>query len=181
MKKLLLPLFLLTASCLCAQMETIDLGRHGRLTLYILGDWTTSVSDLDSKRTVTFVPKSEDVNARCELSFSFPPTDQFERKEKLKMRVEIEGEKFADMSVERKAVARPFNLATGYGFYCNFTDPELRGKPPKKGDYKTISVGMIRLAPGVLIEVGISADGFSSEPYQQLLGAIEGMEYQPAR
>jgi hypothetical protein len=39
---------------------------------------------------------------------------------------------------------------------------------------------MIHLAPDVLAEVTISADGFNSEPYQQLLGMIEGMEFTPA-
>ena len=51
---------------------------------------------------------------------------------------------------------------TGFGFYCNFTDPELRGKPPEKGNYKVMSVGKIRLAPDVMLEVSISADSFHS-------------------
>ena len=61
------------------------------------------------------------------------------------------------------------------------TDPELRGKPPEKGNYKVMSVGKIRLNAEVLIDVTISADSFRDEPYQQLLGAIEGMEYKPGR
>jgi hypothetical protein len=85
--------------------------------------------------------------------------------------------KFADQSVEGKARGQEFSLGAGYGYYCPFTDPNLVGKKPEMGNYKTISVGMIRLAPDVLLEVSISADGFNSEPYQQLLGAIEGMEF----
>ena len=33
----------------------------------------------------------------------------------------------------------------------------------------------------VLIEVQFGGEGFSNEAYQQLLGAIEGMEYSPGR
>jgi hypothetical protein len=42
-----------------------------------------------------------------------------------------------------------------------------------------MSVGRIRLAPDILLEISISADGFRDAPYQQLLGAIEGMEFRP--
>ena len=38
-----------------------------------------------------------------------------------------------------------------------------------------MSAGKIRLAPDVLLDVSIMADDFRDEPYQQLLGAIEGM------
>ena len=68
-------------------------------------------------------------------------------------------------------------MATGYGFYCSFTDPDLRGRPPEKGNYKVMSTGKIRLAPDVLLDVSIMADDFRDEPYQQLLGAVEGMDY----
>jgi hypothetical protein len=40
-----------------------------------------------------------------------------------------------------------------------------------------MSAGKIRLNREVLLDVSIVADGFSSEPYQQLLGAIEGLEF----
>jgi hypothetical protein len=68
-------------------------------------------------------------------------------------------------------------LTSGFGFYCNFTDPHLVGKPPEPGNYKVASIGKIKLAPDTLVDVSIMADGFRDEPYQQLLGAIEGMEY----
>lgn len=40
-----------------------------------------------------------------------------------------------------------------------------------------MSSGKIRLAPDVMIDVTIMADDFKGQAYQQLLGAIEGMEY----
>ena len=102
-------------------------------------------------------------------------------KARLKLRVEADSQGVAQESVEGKAYAREFTLTTGYGFYCSFTDPKLRGRPTEKGNYKVMSVGKIRLAPDVLVDVQIMGEGFSDEAYNQLLGAIEGMEFSPGR
>jgi hypothetical protein len=100
---------------------------------------------------------------------------------RLKLRVEADAYGYAEQSVERKAIAKEFSLASGYGFYCSFTDPDLRGQPSQPGNYKVMTVGKIRLTPEVLVDVQIMADGFRDEAYQQLLGAIEGMEFTPGR
>jgi hypothetical protein len=180
MKKLL-ALFLLTAATLCAQSATLDLGSRGKLTLFILGDWRVDMTDFANQGTITIKPAKESVNAEATLTLTFPEVDRYDTKARLKLRVEADGYGMAERSVERKAVAREFMLQTGYGFYCNFTDPDLRGKPPEKGNFKGGSFGKIRLTPNVLVDVSIMADSFKDEPYQQLLGAIEGMEFTPGR
>ncbi len=176
MKKFLF-LFLLGVASAFAQSQKIDLGSRGVLTIYLEDGWTFDVSDFGDRRIVKMTPKSDKVNANCEMTITFPEQDRFDTKARLKMRVEIDASKFEDRSVEGKARAQEFNLTSGYGFYCTFTDPDLVGAKPKKGDYKNISVGLIRLAPDVVIELAINADGVKSEPYQQVLGAIEGMEF----
>ncbi len=178
MKKFL-PFFLLAAASLCAQSQKIDLGAHGRIALYLDDTWKFDVADFGDRQMVTIAPKG-DANASCALTITFPDQDRLDTKKRLSLRVEVSGTAIAGQSVEGKAIAKEFSLQTGYGYFCNFTDPDLVGKPPEKGNFKTISAGMIHLAADVLIEVTISADGFSSAPYQQLLGMIEGMEYTPA-
>jgi len=170
-------LFLLSAASLFAQSETLDLGARGRLTLYLPGEWTIDGSHFANQGMITIKPRRPDVNASCTLTITFPPTDSFDTKARLKLRVEADSFTLAEQSVERRAVAREFAVATGYGFYCSFTDPDLRGRPPEKGNYKVMSTGKIRLAPDVLLDVSIMADDFRGEPYQQLLGAVEGMDY----
>jgi uncharacterized membrane protein YvbJ len=179
--KNLVVLFLLTVVSACAQVETLDFGSRGKLTLYLPGDWKVATTDMAGQYTVTISPTKESVNASCTIAVTYPDVDRFDTKARLKLRVEADNRKDAEESVEGKAIAKEFSLTTGYGYYCNFTDPALRGKPPEKGNYKTASVGKIRLAPDVIIDVSIMADGFNSEPYQQLLGAIEGMEFKPGR
>jgi hypothetical protein len=177
MKKILALLFL-TAGCLCAQSQKVDLGSHGSITLYIDDSWKFNISDFGDRAMVSVVPKG-DVNANCQLTITYPEQDHFETKNKLRAHVVEVGAPYVEQSVEGRAVAKEFALQTGFGFYCDFTDPKLVGKPPVKDDFKTISVGVIHLAPDVLIEVAISADGFKSDPYQQLLGMVEGMDFAP--
>lgn len=177
MKKLF-ALLLLSVTGLFAQVEKLDLGSHGQVMLYHDGSWKFETADYGDRQIISIAPKGE-ANASCALTITFPEQDRLDSKKRLSMRVEINGEGLAGQSVEGKAVAKEFSLQAGYGFYCNFTDPELVGKRPEKGNFKTISAGLIHLASDVLIEVTISADGFTSEPYQQLLGMIEGMEFTP--
>lgn len=180
MKNYLL-LFLLTVAGAGAQVEKVDLGPLGRLTLYLPGDWRTNTTRNTEEITLSIQPARESVNAACTLVITLPATDRFDTKERLRVRVEADGRGMAEESVERKAIAREFTLTTGFGFYCNFTDPNLRGKPMEKGNYKVMSVGKIRVSPAVLIDVQIMGEGFSDEAYNQLLGAVEGMEYAPGR
>jgi hypothetical protein len=160
-----------------AQAETLELGRRGKITFYLLGDWKCEQTNIGDNPTLIIKPTKYQVNAQATISVTFPDRDRFDRKDKLKLQVEAENRSAAEESVEGKAVGREFNVATGYGFYVNITDPALRGKPPEKDNFKNASIGKIRLAPDILIDVSIMADGFNSEPYQQLLGAIEGMEF----
>src|SRR5688572_15986951 len=180
MKKLV-ALFLLSVACVSAQVETLDFGSRGKLTIYLPGDWKVASTDMAGTYTVTLTPRKESVNASCTVAVTFPNEDRFDTKNRLKIRVEADAYAHAEGSVEGKAIAKEFSLSKGYGFYCSFTDPELRGKPPQPGNYKVMTVGKIRLTPQVLVDVQIMADGFRDEPYQQLLGAIEGMEYTPGR
>jgi hypothetical protein len=178
MKKILV-LLLLTAASLCAQVQELSLGAHGKISLYLIDDnWKFDVSDLGDGITLTARPKG-DVNATFSLKVTFPEKDSLGTKARLKQKVEEDNANMAGQSVEGRAVAKEFSLRSGYGFHCDFTDPDLVGKPPQKDNFKTISLGLIHLAPDVLVEVGISADGFKSEPYQTLLGMIEGMDYAP--
>lgn len=177
----LCALFLCCLASVVAQVETLDFGSRGKLTIYLPGDWKVAVTDMAGQYTATISPKKDSVNASCTIAVTFPDTDRFETKPKLKLRVEADNFAMAEGSVEGKAVAREFSLTGGFGYYCSFTDPDLRGKPSQPGNYKVMSVGKIRLAPEVLLDVQIMADGFRDEPYQQLLGAIEGMEFTRGR
>ena len=173
----ILTLFLLGAAALYAQSQDLNLGAHGKISLYLLDDgWKFKVSDFGDRLLVTITPKG-DVNANCTLTVTYPEKDSLDSKSRLRLKLEADCAQIAEHSAEGKAVAREFSLRDGFGFHCDFTDPDLIGKPPEKDNFKTVSQGLIHLAPDVLVELSISADGFKSGPYQSLLGMIEGLEY----
>ena len=184
MKKFLLPL-LHVAFCACAsaQVHTLELGSRGTLTFYLLGDWKVNETSMAGQYSLMIQHPKESVNTECKIEVSFPETDRFDTKARLKLRVEADCRIYEEQSVEGKAYAKEFSLGVpgAYGFYCGFTDPSLRGKPTKPGDFKVISAGKIRVNPEVLVDVFIGGESFSSEAYNQLLGAIEGMEFTAGR
>ena len=140
--------------------------------------WKTEISDFGDRVTISIKP-TDGSNADATLNISYPEVDRYDTPARLKFRAEVEAEKFSEQSVEGRAFAKPIQLTTGYGFLCHFTDPKLVGKAEKKGDFKTISTGLIHVSASILIEVVLEADGFASKPYNELLGAVEGMEYDP--
>lgn len=177
MKKIFV-LFLLLTGGLWAQSQDLNLGEHGKLALFLVDDgWKFNVAEYGDRLLVTIAPTKDDVNASCSLTITYPERDRYDTPSRLKMEVEVRGAAVAEHSSEGKAYAKEFNLHSGFGYHCDFTDPDLIGKAPEKGNFKTISMGLIHVAPDVLVEVGISADGFKSAPYQALLGMIEGMEF----
>ncbi|MEY2880601.1 MAG: hypothetical protein RLZZ15_2981 [Verrucomicrobiota bacterium] len=179
MKKFLL-LLLLTAGFAHGQSNVFSLGSRGKITIYISEKWTFESSDFGDRQMISVKPRDE-TNAKMDLNISYPDKDRFDTKARLKQAVEVDGMRAAEGSVEGRAIAKAFVLGAGYGYHVDFTDPKLVGKPPKKDDFKTGSFGLIRLAPDVVIEISILADGFNSAAYNELLGAIEGMEYSPGR
>lgn len=177
-----LVLFLLTCAGAFAQEQVLDFGARGKLTLFLLGDWKAVVINMAGQYEVTFTPRKESINASCSFKVTFPDVDRYDTKARLKLRVEADCAPYAEQSVEGKAYAKEFAIGTGYGFYCNFTDAALRGnKPAPPGEFKVVSAGKIRLTPEILIEIFLGADSFRDEAYQQILGAIEGMEFKPGR
>ena len=176
-----LALLVLSVAAASAQMQVLDLGARGKVTLYIPGEWKAATTDMAGTYAVTLTPASDSVNASCQLSVTFPETDRFDTKARLKLRVEADGYGLAEQSVERKAYAQELKVGTGYGSFCNFTDPALQGRPPEKGNHKVTTLGKVRLDAAVLLEFQILSDGFGTEPHQQLLGALEGLEFAPGR
>ena len=167
----------LLATGAAAQEHTIDLGSKGKITLFLLGDWKPTVISMGGQYEITFTPTKDSINASCSIKVTHPDVDRYDTKGRLKLRVEADCAPYEVQSVEGKARAKEFVIGAGYGYYCNFTDAALRGKKAPPGEFKVVSSGKIRLAADVLMEIFIGADSFSEEAYQQILGAIEGMEY----
>lgn len=69
----------------------------------------------------------------------------------------------------------------GHAYYANFTDPDLVGKPVKKGSYKTATPMIIGIGQDYLLKVTILCDDFASPDYQEALKIVKSLRVpQPA-
>jgi len=180
MRTLLASLFVL-AMAAGARAETYPLRDHRRLILVTPAGWTENHGDLASDLLFRFTPKNPKLNAMGELTVSPGVVDEYDTKKKLSRYVE-------DMAREmvqsldpklRQPDVKPIHCKQGFGFLYSLIDPSLIGKASQPGNFKQITGGVIRLGPGVMVEVRISSDGDQTEGYQQLLAIVESLELKP--
>ena len=86
------------------------------------------------------------------------------------------GEEQVEGSVEKRTVLQTYKLRSGYGYYSSYTDPNLVGKKPVPNDYKTVTLGIVRPAPGIVGLIRIYCDDLAGPDFQQLHGMIENLE-----
>lgn len=155
--------------------ETIDLQARGRIVLTLPTGW--NVVREDPENPLDFTLKAPPgVNATARLTFGFPEEGKLETASEVRARAIEIGEDEADASVEKRTVLQTFKLRSGYGYYSSYTDPKLVGKKPVPGDYKTITVGLFRPAPGVIGIVSILCDDLAGTEFKQLQQVVETLE-----
>jgi len=162
-----------------AEASTVfKLPNGARIELFPVGRWSVASEDVGELKIV-LMPESPSVNARAIYSVASEGADDFPTAEKLHEHMQRVAERvlLSGDFVERKPVVKPFYPSQGFGYYAAMTDRKLVGQPSVPGDYKFFSIGMIRLAPSVILKVQIMADSEEGEPYQQLLGMAEGAAY----
>jgi cold shock CspA family protein len=159
--------------------EVFNLREQGRLELFPVGEWNIHGDDQGDLK-IQLTPKSPRDNAACEITVTAGGPDEYPTRAKLSRKVAEAAKQMLESGdfVEGTATVKPFYSKQGFGFYFTLTDPKLVGREPVPGDYKQVTMGMIRLSSGVMVEVQILSDGEKTEAYQQLLGMIEGMELQ---
>jgi hypothetical protein len=60
----------------------------------------------------------------------------------------------------------------GLGYYTNFVDPDLVGKPVKEGSYKTATPIILSLGSKYLIKVTILCDQINGSDYQDAMTIV---------
>jgi hypothetical protein len=62
------------------------------------------------------------------------------------------------------------------GFYANFTDPDLVGKPVKKESYKTATPMILSIGAGYLLKVTIFCGDLTSRDYTDALEMVKSIK-----
>jgi hypothetical protein len=155
--------------------ETVDLQSKGRVILTLPSGWTAVREDAANPLDLVFKAPAG-VNATARITFGFPNSGSYESAAEVRAKVTELGDDEAESSVEKKTVLQTYKLRSGYGYFSSFTDPKLVGKKPVPGDYKTITVGMVRPAPGLVGIVSILCDDLAGPEFRQLQEMIETLE-----
>jgi hypothetical protein len=177
MKKLLLPVLLLVLGA-SVRAEVVDLREFGRLSFILDPSWRVVSEDFGSSFSIDLVSR-ENVNAVCEISIAYVPPGEFSTKAQLRSRMIEICEPYARESVERRVTARELFMRAGFGFYSDFTDPALVGKPVERGNFKVRTIAMLRPNDQLGITVTLMSDGVRELGHLQLLSAVESMEILP--
>lgn len=163
-----------------ARAESFEVPGVGNLTVFVVGDWHIAAEDMGDRFEIVIVPRNFQTgpNAACRISIIPDSPAFYDQPRKLRDRV-IEATEHHLMD-SREFFARTESFycrqSTAFGFYRNFTSVDRYRKPMERGVYKVQTLGLLWLAPRVVASIVIKADDFFADDYQQLLGAVEGME-----
>ena len=155
--------------------ETIDLAARGRIVLTVPAGWTLRRDDPARPFNLTF-EAPPGVNATATLTFGFPEEGRLATASAVRAEAQAMGDEQAAASLERRTVLQTFRLRAGYGYFSSFTDPKLVGQPPVPGDYKTITVGILRLGPGVVGVISLLCDDLGGPEFLQFRAMVEALE-----
>jgi hypothetical protein len=75
-----------------------------------------------------------------------------------------------------KVEVKELKIAGGLGFYANFIDPDLVGKPVKNGSYKTATPVFLSLGQKYLIMVTILCDDLNGTDYKDATKILESIK-----
>jgi hypothetical protein len=158
-----------------AKIETIDLQARGRIVLTPPAGWTVVREDPQNPLDLVLNAPAG-VNAMARFTFGFPAEGHFETAADVRTRAIELGEVQAETSVEKRVVLQTYKLRSGYGYFSSHTDPNLVGKKPVPGDYKHITVGVFRPAPGIIGIVQVLCDDLAGAEHKQLQQVVETLE-----
>lgn len=96
----------------------------------------------------------------------------------LAARVEELAAPFVPASVEGKANLVGLAQDKLFGSYATFTDKALVGKPLPPGEFRTMTVGLVRL-PGATVQFSLLADNPQAEPFAQALAVLKSFTLKP--
>ena len=78
-----------------------------------------------------------------------------------------------------KLELKEIKINGGLGFYVNFVDPDLVGKPVKQGDYKTATPILMSLGSKYLIKVTLLCDEIDGADYRDLMTIVKSIKIKP--
>jgi hypothetical protein len=112
-------------------------------------------------------------NAVCMISILDKNRAAFKNPELLKRILRGDSRPYLNSAEEAsEMVIQELTIREGLGFYANFVDPDLVGKPTKKGSYKTATPLILSIGTDYLIKATIFCDDLKSPDYTEAVQIV---------
>ena len=130
--------------------------------------------------TYQVVP-STNRNAVCLISILAKDKQEFADPQLLKKLAWADSRPYVSSADElAKIELKEVKISGGLGFYANFVDPDLVGKPVQSGSYKTATPIILSLGSKYLIKVTVLCDEIDGVDYRDLMKIVESMRIRKA-
>jgi hypothetical protein len=159
-----------------ARAEDFKIPDVGTLKIVAAGEWQIGGEDMGDRFELVIVPNNEKTNAACRISINLSGPPELNSRNAVRDRVAEAIKPQLAKAVEKRVVPEQFYSRQGFGYHVTLTFADRVGKPHERGKFRMQTLGLIHLGPRLIASVTILADDPLSEEYQQLLGAVEGME-----
>jgi hypothetical protein len=135
----------------------------------------TSPSSAFPFETYQVVP-STNRNAVCLISIIGKDKQEFADPQFLKKILRADSRPYVGSPDELdKIELKEMKINSGLGFYANFVDPDLVGKPVKPGSYKTATPILVSLGWKYLIKVTVLCDEINGADYRDMFKIVESI------
>jgi len=115
-------------------------------------------------------------NAVCLISIFDKNRPEFSNAQFLKTLLRADSRPYVGSPDElSKLELKKMKINGGLGFYANFVDPDLVGKPVRKGSYKTATPVILSLGSKYLIKVTVLCDEINGADYRDLIEIVESI------
>jgi hypothetical protein len=140
----------------------------------------TSTTDKSPKGSFPFetyrVEPPASRNAVCLISIFGKDKQEFTDPQLLKKIVRGDSRPYVNSPDELpKLELKELTIHGGLGFYANFVDPDLVGKPMQHGSYKTATPIILCLGSKYLIKVTVLCDEINGADYRDAIKIIESI------
>ena len=140
-------------------------------------------STLDTRPGATFpfetyrLEPSTNRNVVCLVSIYDKDKPQFADAEFLKTLVRADSRPYVSSPAElSKIEVKELKMEGGLGFYANFTDPDLVGKPVVRGSYKTATPVIVSVSSKYLIKISLLCDEIDGADYRDAISVIRSIK-----
>jgi hypothetical protein len=178
--KLITSLLLLVSVCGFARAGNLTVSATEPIIVVAPDEWL-STKDKSPAGSLPFetyrVSPPANRNAVCLISIYAKDRQEFSDPQFLKTVLRGDSRPYVASPDElAKLVLREMKIKGGFGFYANFVDPDLVGKPAKQGSYKTATPILLSLDSKYLIKVTVLCDEINGADYRDMIKIVESIQ-----